>query len=95
MSDNDLTQTHQHVTIIVRLLMTDVFLTEERLQSLLHEYSRMDALMPFVDPTGYRAVMGNIPGHRRVAQAVLGLRQTVAAELNESELGRVLLSALE
>lgn len=57
----------------------------EELGQLLNEYGRMDALMPIMDPTGYRQIMHNIPSHRAVVQALLMARRTIEREIDEEE----------
>ena len=41
-------------------------------RAVLAELDRTDTLMPIVDPTGYRAIMGNVAQHREVAAAHAG-----------------------
>ena len=50
-------------------------------QALLREFDRMDAVMPIVDPTGYRALLRTMPAHRRVAEAFLTFRQVLEREV--------------
>lgn len=46
-------------------------------RDLLSEYDRTDDIMPTLDPTGYKAIMGNIPAHREIARTFLALRETM------------------
>lgn len=47
----------------------------EDADALLGEIERMDAFMPFLDPTGYMKIAGNIPTHRRLVRAFIGFRR--------------------
>lgn len=44
-------------------------------EAVLNEMGRMDALMPIVDPTGYRKIMRNVPGHEDEVRAFLTFRR--------------------
>ena len=48
-----------------------------KVQALLDELGRTDTLMPILDPTGYRQIMGNISEHREVIQAFARLRSVI------------------
>ena len=48
---------------------------------LVAEFDHMDGLMPILDPTGYRKIQRNLPGHRRVAAAFLAFRQIIQEEI--------------
>lgn len=74
-------ETQEQVMNMARLLLFT--LDADALDALLSEYSRMDALMPIVDPTGYKRVMGNIPKYRTVVQAIATARTQIAAVLQE------------
>lgn len=70
---------HAQVMVAGRILLG---IDPVALDALLLEYSRMDALMPFVDPTAYHdTYMRTIPQHRTVTQAVATARKKIAAEI--------------
>ena len=54
----------------------------ERTRAFLAELDRTDAVMPLIDPTAYRGIMGNIRDYRGVAEAFLAFQEAclVAAE---------------
>jgi hypothetical protein len=56
--------------LIAQIPQTDV-------QALLAELDRTDTLMPILDPTGYRQIMGNISQHREVIQVFARLRAVI------------------
>lgn len=78
---SDLEGTHQQVLMVARILLG---LNPDALDALLNEYSRMDALMPIMDPTGYRKIMDNIPQHRTVTAAIAGARREIVKVLGEN-----------
>lgn len=81
-SSTDLQQAHTNAILLSRLIINA---DPVQLQAVLDEMSRMEALMPMLDPTGYRSVMNNIPRHRRVIGAILGAHKEIAAVLDEEQ----------
>lgn len=47
--------------------------------ALVAEIDRTEALMPLLDPTGYRQIQGTAPAHKAVAEAFLAFRRAIAA----------------
>ncbi len=73
---NDLQLTHECINGIARQVR---YISIEETKALLDEFQRTEALMPFLDPTGYRTIMKNIPDHRRVVAAFLAFQQEIEA----------------
>mgnify|MGYP001014322138 FL=1 len=48
-------------------------------QAVAAELSRMDALMPILDPTGYRAILPQRAGHARFIAAFVAFRRELEA----------------
>jgi hypothetical protein len=53
--------THEQAIAAVRVLLLNPHLTDAALDALLAEYSRMESLMPIVDPTAYKDIAPRIP----------------------------------
>ena len=74
----DLQSTKHLVDTCARLALA---VSVDEARRLVREFDHMDGLMPILDPTGYRQVMRNLPGHRRVAEAFLAFRQVLQEEV--------------
>lgn len=59
------------------------YISVEEARALVAELERVDTLMPFVDPTGYLSIRDNLPGHQRLARAVLAFLTELEAALAE------------
>lgn len=60
-----------------------LLISTEQAERLVDEIARTDAFMPFTDPTGYRAISRNIPGHLATARAFLAFRRELERELSQ------------
>ena len=60
---------------VIRLMLN--MITADELSALISELSRMHALMPIVDPTGYKRVMGNMDGHEGAIRALARCRAEI------------------
>lgn len=66
-------------TLMQSLARPLMILTVEQVQAVVTEMSFIDATMPIIDPTGYRAIMPTKDGHERFARAFLRFRQELEA----------------
>ncbi|NLD44867.1 MAG: hypothetical protein GX657_15400, partial [Chloroflexi bacterium] len=67
--------THSAVMAIAGLALQ---VPGEDVRAAIGEIHHTDAVMPIVDPTGYRAIMKNVPEHLELLEAFLAFRSTVA-----------------
>lgn len=49
----------------------------DAIQACLAELDHVDAVMPITDPTAYRKISPNIPGHRAMLRAFLAFRVVI------------------
>lgn len=59
---------------IVSLCRASLIVTTDEVRTVLDEISRMDSVMPIVNPTGYRGIMENIDDHREMVEAFAEFR---------------------
>lgn len=77
----DLSDAFARARLVMRLLLTSISTTE--LSALQDELSRMHAVMPIVDPTGYRALLSTMPDHERAIAALRRCRAELVAITGE------------
>ncbi len=70
--------------IIDNVCRMALFVSHDDAVALVNEFNKMDTLMPILDPTGYRTIMGNMPGHQEAAEAFLEFRDRLE-KLREKE----------
>lgn len=57
-------------------------------QAVLDEIGRTETLMPILDPTAYRNIMGNIPGHARLVRAFVTFRSALEEIVRAEQRGK-------
>ncbi|MHB0874555.1 MAG: hypothetical protein ACYC5O_00780 [Anaerolineae bacterium] len=57
----------------------------EHADAVLQAINRHETLQPVVDPTGYREVADNLPGHKREVEAFLEFRRALAEIAGEPQ----------
>ena len=67
-------QTKDLTDMVARMVCT---VSVEDARALVAEFESIETLMPILDPTRYRRVAPNIPGHLRAAQAFLSYRKAL------------------
>lgn len=68
---DDVRETYEQILAVARIAAC---LDLDRCQAVVAEFGRMHALMPIVDPTGYRRLRATMPDHERLANAFLTFR---------------------
>lgn len=75
MNPDELPDAHARAMMVVRMLLNAI--TADELAALQAEFGRMHALMPIVDPTGYKRIMGNMDGHEDAIRALARCRAEI------------------
>lgn len=78
----DLELTMESIQGLARMCMA---ISAEDIQAVLDEISRTESIMPLLDPTGYRDIQSNIPGHKRIVSAFLTFRKELESVLMEGK----------
>lgn len=63
--DNEVKAAYDHLLNTAQMLL---LLPADKVGAVVAEFSRMHAVMPILDPTGYRNVLPNIGGHERMVE---------------------------
>lgn len=70
----------QYMMTVARQLL---LIPQEDMDAVIAEVERMDAIMPFTDPTEWMRIAKNIPNHLRLYRAIAAARREIAAVLGE------------
>lgn len=79
--DLETSTTYELVLSVAHLAL---LVSPEDATAVLAEVSRTEALMPVVDPTGYRAIAANMADARRLVEAFIEFRRAPAQLVGEA-----------
>ena len=71
-------QQYENTMFMIRnVARTAMMVSTDDAVEVLNEINRTSAIMPVLDPTGYREISENIPGHTEIVKAFIAFRQAL------------------
>lgn len=72
------------LVLIMNIAQQAMLIPREQVTGYLAELRRTVAVMPMIDPTGFREIASNIPEHERLMQAFLRFQDELATLRKEA-----------